>query len=242
MTFLQVHPDTLQQFPHGFFWSQMSGDRLKSLHIILTGQTRTGLKILIFFCLRRGWRDFEWKYKGMNFVPEDGFTISGRVRKKFADVPVKNSKISIALFKSGNPFSATVPTDSSGRFRLEGIDLTGEAKLIASVTGDRDDLKGWLLLDSLKYLPATISKDERLSGLNLAAAQAESGDSLSGGNQVITRSFHKYIQYAEYKSSIEKKYKLSDTIALGEVTVSAKRIDWDRDCPVKKQALSQGHA
>jgi hypothetical protein len=44
--------------------------------------------------------------------------------------------------------------------------------------------------------------------------------------QLLTTNFHKFIQYIEIKKSMEKKYKLSDTIQLFEVKVTAKRVDW----------------
>jgi len=64
--------------------------------------------------LTQGWRDFEWKYKNLNFPPETGFTISGRIRKTFANVPLENSKVIIALLRNENSIICTLPTDSSG--------------------------------------------------------------------------------------------------------------------------------
>src|SRR5664279_5542863 len=118
-----------------YYFNPSKPDRLKDLDLLL---------------LTQGWRDFEWKYKTMVYPPENGFTISGRVRKKFVNVPLKNVKVNISIFKRGNPFTTIVPTDTSGRFHLMGVDFTGKVKLIASVTGDKDKLKGWLLLDSLR--------------------------------------------------------------------------------------------
>jgi hypothetical protein len=112
------------------------------------------LKDLDLLLLTQGWRDFKWKYSNTYWPPEDGFTVSGRIRKKFADAPLKNAKVNIAIFKKGNPMISTVPVDTSGRFSLEGVELTGEAKLIVSATGEKNRLQGWVRMDSLAYSPA----------------------------------------------------------------------------------------
>ncbi|MDO9581094.1 MAG: Plug domain-containing protein, partial [Bacteroidales bacterium] len=144
-------------------------------------------------------------------------------RKKFVDVPLKNSYVTIGIFKSGNPLLYTLPTDSTGRFYLERLDLTGDAKLIASVTGDKDKLKGWLLLDSVKYSPAIVKESIAQTKYIQKNDQSVSDDQLTGKNQLTEKKFHTFIQYAEFKSSIQRKYKLSDTITPGEVTITAKR-------------------
>jgi hypothetical protein len=193
------------------------------------------LKDLDLLLLTQGWRDFEWKYKNMNYPPEYGFTISGRVRKKFADVPVKNAVVNIGIFDNGKPLIEVVPTDSTGRFCLKGVDLTGDAKLIASITSDKDKLKGWLLLDSLRYNPAIIKDIIAQIKFYRAIDQLVSDDQLTSENQVIKEKLHTYIQYAEFKKSIQKKYKLSDTIKPGEVTITAKR----EDAPESARARSR---
>ena len=175
--------------------------------------------------LTQGWRDFEWKYKTMIYPPENGFSISGRVRKKFADVSVKNSTVNIAIFNTGKPLISVVPVDSSGRFSLKVGDIIGSAKLIASVTGENNDLKGWLLLDSLKYSPAMVK-----TGISLKASRENNDqniydDQMLSENQVTNKSLYTYIQYGEIRESIQKKYKLSDTIRPGEVNIVAKRQD-----------------
>ncbi len=193
-----------------YYFDQSNPDRLKDLDLLL---------------LTQGWRDFEWKYKKMIYLPEYGFTISGRVRKKFSDVPVKNSMVNIALYKSGKPLIGIVPTDSSGRFYLSGVDVTGRAKLVASVTGDKDNLKGWLLLDSIRYSPAIYLNSITQTKLFHSNDQLISDDQPINENQLIKKNLHTFIQDAEIKNSIRKKYKLSDTIAPGEVTIVARRQD-----------------
>lgn len=183
------------------------------------------LKDLDMLLLTQGWRDFKWKYENIKYSPESGFTISGRVRKKFADVPLKNAKVNLAIFKSGNPLITLVSTDTSGRFNLQGVDLTGDAKLIASVTGDKDNLMGWLLLDSIRYSPAIVNDNIAQTKSVQNKDQLISEEPLPGDNLLIKKNLHTFIQYAEIRNSIQKKFKLSDTITPGEVTIVARRQD-----------------
>jgi len=193
-----------------YYFDPSNPDRLKDLDLLL---------------LTQGWRDFEWKYKTMNYLPENGFTISGRVRKKFADVPLKNVKVNISIFKSGNPLTTIVLTDGSGKFSLNGVDLTGKAKMVASVTGEKDNLKGWLLIDSARYSPAVIKDSITQKYFIHNYDQIFSEDQIVGENKIVGQNLHTFIQHAEFKNSIEKQYKLSDTITPGEVNIVAKRDD-----------------
>ena len=175
------------------------------------GSNPNRLEALDLLLRVQGWRDFEWKYKNMNYLPENGFKVSGRLRKSFADVPIENSKVIIAILKGENPIICTVPTDTSGRFNLEGINLTGDARLIVSGKGKKENLQGWLLMDSLNYLPAKVQENIIQSKL------------LPDDNQLLKENIKVLIQEAEIKKTIRKKYKLSDTINLDEVKIIEKR-------------------
>jgi len=173
------------------------------------------LEDLDLLLLTQGWRDFEWKYKDMNYLPETGFTVSGRLRKIFANVPLENSKVIIAILKGENPIICTVPADTTGRFKLEGVDLTGDARLIVSGKGKKEHLQGWLLMDSLNYSPAKVQENIIQSKL------------LLNDNRLLTENIKEntkaLIQEAEIKKTIRKKYSLSDTIELDEVKILEKR-------------------
>jgi len=193
-----------------YYFDPSNPDRLKDLDLLL---------------LTQGWRDFEWKYKTMIFPPENGFTISGRVRKKFTDKALINSMVNIAIFKSGKPLIGIVPVDSAGKFSLKGVDLSGNGKIVASVTGEKDNLQGWLLLDSVKYSPAIVKTGISLGTTAKNKEQNINEDQTLTENQITKKSLHTFIQYAEIRNSIQKKYKLSDTITPGEVKIIAKRQD-----------------
>jgi hypothetical protein len=156
--------------------------------------------------LTQGWRDFAWKYDTIYFPPERGFTISGRLRKNYINKSIEGSRVSIGIFAGENTFLTTAPVDSAGKFRLSGIDFTGDARLIVSGIGKKDRLQGLLNLDSVTYMPAKV---------------AESSP------QKITLLVEKDLSglKTQYKinEAIRKKYKLSDTIPLSEVNVIAER-------------------
>jgi MG2 domain len=186
------------------------------------------LKELDLLLLTQGWRDFRWKYKKMDYPPENGFTISGRVRKKFADVSLKNSQINIGIIKDSRFYVRTVGIDTAGRFGLDGVDFTGIARLIVSAAGQNGKLQGWLLLDSMKYKPSDIKSYSHLSLF-------QTGGSHAGEDQILSQDqYHNgysrpggktdyLLKDADYKATLLKKYKISDTIRLPEVTVTAER-------------------
>jgi hypothetical protein len=174
------------------------------------------LNDLDLLLMTQGWRDFEWKYKKLMYPPERGFTISGKVRKTLTDKPLKNAIVNIGLFKTGNPVMRLVPTDSAGKFFLDGIHFTGSAKLIASTVDEKDKLKGWVIVDSLVYHNPEVPENLFQSGImnDSQKLQYQTQDPKS-----------QFIQYAEIKNSVSRKYKLSDTIRPGEVNIIARRVD-----------------
>ncbi len=186
-----------------YYFDPSNPDRLNDLDLLL---------------LTQGWRDFEWKYKTIGYPPEYGFAISGRVRKKFTDTPVANSTVSIGIFNGEKPMIASILTDSSGRFRVEDVKVNGDAKIIASVTDDKDRLNGWLVLDSVSYSAAYVNPISDRKKLSVISDQFVNND-------IKEEKLHTYIQYSEIRESLNKKYKLSDTIYVGEVKITAKRQD-----------------
>lgn len=159
--------------------------------------------------LTQGWRDFEWKYNNAFYPPESGFTVSGRVRKLNADKPIEDPKINIGIFDNKESFVTNIPVDSSGQFSLDSIDLTGNATLIVSSINKKGNPQGFVLLDSMKYTPEKISDNPvRFTVLP---------------QEKITT----YKLEHEVNESVRKKYKLSDTINIGEVNIIArKKVDF----------------
>ncbi len=167
---------------------------------------RNRMPDLDLLLLTQGWRDFEWKYNNMSYYPpEVGFTVSGRVRKYNINKPLEVSMVNIAILENKSSLITTAPVDSSGRFRLDGIDLTGEASLIVSAISKKGNPQGFVLLDSLKYTPEEVS------------------DNLSRQILLPEENVTTFKQEFEIKETIRNKYKLSDTISVGEVSIIAKK-------------------
>ncbi len=180
-------------------------------------------KNLDLLLLTQGWRDFKWKYQNPQYLPEYGFTVSGRIRKKFANSTVKNSVVNLGIFNGSKPFIFIVPADSSGKFNLGGINITGPAKLVATITNDKDNLKGWLIMDSLRYVPQPVESFKMPSWVS-SGTQEQKTKTLSD-NLLTKDNFQSFLEYAETKLSVQRKYKLSDTIKPGEVIITAKHQD-----------------
>jgi hypothetical protein len=168
------------------------------------------LRDLDLLLLTQGWRDFAWKYDTTYFPPENGFSISGRLRRSSANKALENSRVSIGIFGSKGKFLTTVPVDSSGTFMISGIDFTGQARLVVSGIGKKGHLQGKIILDSIFY------KTPKLY-------DAISSDSVLLENKLTENKSTTLKTYFEINSSIRKKYKLSDTISLGEVKIISER-------------------
>lgn len=173
-----------------YYFDPSNPDRINNMDLLL---------------LTQGWRDFSWKYDTVLFPPENGFSVSGRLRNFYKNKTIEGSRISVGIFGSTNSFFTTLPVDSTGRFKLSGVDMTSEARLIVSGIDQKDRMKGLLILDSLKYIPAKVS-----DSLSLALILTESKNS-------------KLKSYYTFNEGILKKYKLSDTIRIGEVNIISER-------------------
>ena len=153
--------------------------------------------------LTQGWRDFEWKYNKGYFPPEAGFSVSGRVAKNDLNKPLEVDSVHIALVENKNSFTATSPVDSLGKFCLKGIDLTGDARIIVSAATKKRHPLSLVLLDSLKYKPEEVS-------VNPTRQFVLSEENITAFKNVY-----------EINETVEKQYKLSDTVSLGEISVTA---------------------
>ncbi len=190
-----------------YYFDPANPDRLKDLDLLLRTQ---------------GWRDFQWKYDKEYFPPENGFTISGRLRKYYLDKAIEGSRVSIGIFGSISSFLTTVPVDSSGLFILSGIDITGEARLVVTGIGKKDRLKGWMFLDSTIIVPPKVT------------------DSLLPVSVLVEKKWSILKTYYEINEAIKKKYKLSDTINLGEVKITAERHKDPQTVKIERSRLMYG--
>jgi hypothetical protein len=161
--------------------------------------------------LTQGWRDFEWKYSNPEYAAENGFSISGRVERLFSRNPLKNSSVTAIFMLNGDEILLTSPADSSGAFHFEEFDFTGKGRVIVSATGKKEKLQGKLILNNSDYIPEKVQMDE--SEIKLI----KKGDHINEFNRIWLE------QEYEIKSSLKRKYTLSDTIILDEVEIISRQ-------------------
>ncbi len=190
-----------------YYFDPSNPDRLRDLDLLLRTQ---------------GWRDFTWKYDTTYFPPENGFTISGRLTNLYKNKPIDGSRVSIGIFGTNKNILTTIPVDSIGRFKLTGVDLIGEARIIASGIDQKDRMKGTLFIDSVAYNPAKVR------------------DSLSVVSTLVNFNQSKLRSYYIINEAIRKKYKLSDTISIGEVHIVSERHKDPQTIKIESSRLKYG--
>jgi hypothetical protein len=190
-----------------YYFDPSNPDRFRDLDLLLRTQ---------------GWRDFAWKYDTTYFPPENGFTISGRLTKLYKNKPIDGSRVSIGIFGTNKNILTTIPVDSIGRFKLSGVDLIGEARIVASGIDQKDRMKGTLFIDSVAYNPAKVR------------------DSLSVVSTSVNFNQSKLRSYYIINEAIRKKYKLSDTISIGEVHIIYERHKDPQTIKIESSRLKYG--
>jgi hypothetical protein len=196
-----------------YYFDSSNPDRLKDLDLLL---------------LTQGWRDFEWKYKEINYPPETCITISGRLRKSLADIPLKNSLVTIGMFRGGQSIITAVSTDSSGRFRLDLDNLTGSARLIVSAVDKKGNFQGRIALDSLDCSPVKVQENTARPNLPIKE------------NLLINENLTLLKETDVVKKSIRKKYTLSDTILIDEVKIIGKKKETPQTIHINQSRIHYG--
>jgi hypothetical protein len=186
------------------------------------------LKDLDLLLLTQGWRDFEWKYKEQDYLPESGFTISGKLRKSLIDSPIKGASITVGIFQNDKNIFSTISTDSTGRFHLDLENLIGSARVVISALDKKGNSQGRLILDSINFNPPKVEDIIKRKSLTEIEKQNETE------NLTILK------ETDLVKKSIKKKYTLSDTISLDEVTIVAKRKETPRETHVNQSRIVYG--
>lgn len=176
------------------YFDQDNPDRKENLDLLL---------------LTHGWRDFIWKYDTLfHYKNEIGFDISGNVRRYPGNRPAAGTGVNMGIFGQNISDVLNAGTDSLGNYKFENLDLVGNNKIVISSVNKRGKGTGTISIDPVKYNPAEISC-ETLFFQRLPDKPAEPGLHSREGSIGISE---------------RKKYKLTDTIALGEVSVTAQRV------------------
>jgi len=183
------------------------------------------LEYLDLLLLTQGWRDFKWKRDfTFSFRHEIGFTLTGRVKRIIGSKPIEGVKINMGIFQNESTQYLTSETDSMGFFSFEGMDITSKAKMFLSATGKNERTEGRIFIDSLSYEPPEIGK---------TIANTPKLELLPGNYSVLK-------QEAVFKLASKKRYKLSDTINVGEVMITASRTETPQELQVKESRKFYG--
>ncbi len=169
--------------------------------------------------MTQGWRDFAWKSDtSYHFSVETGFFVSGKLRRLNTDKPLNDSKVNIVIQNDDQIFSEKVTADKKGRFEIRNLDINGRAKLILSGIDKTGLPNGRVVLDSISYIPPNITEFKPNPGF-FKKNVMEQADNTAGPEE------KEMILVKEYRTrtEIRKKYKLTDTIGLPEVAVTAER-------------------
>ncbi|MCX6262344.1 MAG: carboxypeptidase-like regulatory domain-containing protein, partial [Bacteroidia bacterium] len=177
--------------------------------------------------LTQGWRNFVWNNLPdeaikFNYPAEEGFTVSGRLRREWADKPIAGANISMALLGNDKPYYKVTQTDSAGKYYFDGLDFTGPQNLLVYATDKKDKGEGLILLDSIFMEPAPVNLNQAQKSETTAKNIPSNIDvpnliQVSNYNEISN-----YMKEAEQKHNILKKYHITDTIALSEVEVKAR--------------------
>jgi hypothetical protein len=164
-------------------------------------------KQLDLLLLTQGWRDFVWRritdsLQRIKYLPEQGFSISGRVRERFFDKPVGGANLSFTMLGARKDKYRSLTTDSTGKYYFDGVNFYGSKRLSLVSKDKKGNNKGWILIDSLLLEP-----------LPIAIAKVFKQDS----------SIQKFIVEMKVSYNTLKKYRLRDTVQLKAVEIRAKR-------------------
>jgi hypothetical protein len=178
--------------------------------------------------LTQGWRNFVWnnlpdKTTEYNYPIEEGITVSGRLRHIWADKPIAGANISMTLLGNDRPFYQFTQADSAGKYYFDGLNFTGPKNLLVCATDKKDNGEGLILLDSIFQVSAPVKYDQANKSETKAMNIFNNIDVHDLIQVPNYNGISNYRKEAEMKYNILKEYHITDTIALNEVEVKARR-------------------
>jgi hypothetical protein len=177
------------------------------------------LQDLDLLLMTQGWRDFRWKYDSLStFNHEIGFTLSGKVKRIVNNNPIEGAKINLGLFSADSKEFLSTKTDKEGSYTFGNLFINGITEATLSSTDNSEKAQGRIFVDPIKFEPPAIEKiNTDIIGLS-----------------IITQDYSLLQQEATIKLNNLKKYKLSDTLNLGEVFITAKKAETAQEVRVKE--------
>jgi hypothetical protein len=172
------------------------------------------LQELDLLLLTQGWRDFKWKYDSLNiFDNEVGFTISGNLKRILNNNPIDDADMSLGLFSDHSTEFFNTKTNNQGLFRFENLDIIGTAQAYIS-----SKVQGRVIIDNMRY------NSPKIESINPDTLELS----------LIETDFSAFQQEANIKLNNLKKYKLNDTLNVGEVFITAKRKETPQEIRVRE--------
>lgn len=161
-------------------------------------------KQLDLLLMTQGWRDFVWRRladDGIHITQpaENGFTVTGSLRQKFANKPIANANVTLTVKGEVVSQQFMAKTDNAGKYTFTGIPVTRSKEVILTAFDDKKKKLGWIQLDSL-------NKNEP----PVTALPEYTGDAANGA--VFAKAAAKMVS---------ARSKLSDTVRLKEVKIKA---------------------
>ena len=177
------------------------------------------LQDLDVLLMTQGWRDFRWKYDTLSsFRHEIGYRISGNVSRVVGNKPIVGAKINLGLFSEKTSWFLSTETGRDGLYRFDELDIYGRTEAFISSVGKLEKMAGRISVDTIIYKPPEAEVLEQDS--------AEQG--------LEEKQIPQYRVEARYRLDLKKKYKLSDTISIGEVSITATKIETPREVKVRE--------
>jgi hypothetical protein len=132
--------------------------------------------------------------------------------------PIEGIKINLGLFSANSSEFFDSKSDKAGSFRFDKLDINGTAEAYISTTGKLENMQGRIFVDPITYEPPVI---EMLKPITIELS-------------LLPKDYTSFQHEAITKLNNLKKYKLSDTLNLGEVFVTAKRAETPQEVKVKE--------
>ncbi|WP_026715329.1 hypothetical protein, partial [Flavobacterium daejeonense] len=88
---------------------------------------------------------------------EKGINISGRVKQVFADKPLVNNNLTLALMNKKNSIFFSIITDSIGRFEFKNLMFFDKTNMYLNSVNVKGKFRGEIVLDSIELAPMLVS-------------------------------------------------------------------------------------
>ncbi|OCX53495.1 hypothetical protein BEL04_04120 [Mucilaginibacter sp. PPCGB 2223] len=162
-------------------------------------------KQLDLLLLTQGWRDFVWKRLAdstlkLSYLPEAGFTISGKLRSVLINKPIPDMNITLfAPGAKGNKMFFT-KTDDKGKYFLDNIELYGTQTLHITSRDDKGKKSGWVFLDTIGHDPVPAPQ--------IPVIEQEPSDALAAFNAA-----------SKTRQNNARRFRVADGVTLNEVVI-----------------------